>query len=663
MRKLLLLFILTQITFVASAQVSVNVDAPGSLSLVFKTKGVKPDTIKSLTVTGIIDARDFKTMRDDMPALAVVDLGNAYIEEYGGTGGTADAMSSETPIELASFAGNVGRTAGGVGYSANVIPNEAFSNRSNPKKDSHFTSITLPSTITSIGGNAFYRCNRLTSVTIPNSVKTINNNAFYNCSGLTTITLPEQLVSIGMAAFSDCTGLKSIYIPGSLISIGSDAFSGTSMVLNIDKNNPNFSSTDSVLFNKSQTILIHCPTSKKGSYSIPETVTTLGVGAFKNCNDLSEIIIPNSVKILGASAFYGCKGLTSIAIPNSVTIIDAYTFYDCSRLKTIDIPNSVKNISSRAFFNCSSLTSVTIPNSLTYISPGTFQNCIALTSVVIPDLVTLIAESAFAGCTGLRSVTIPKSLVSIGSWAFSQCTALNSVTIPRSLSDIGRCAFNGCGATISVEDDNATYSSIDGVLFNKKQTVLIQCPTSKKGSYTIPNTVTSIYDVAFVECVNLSSVIIPKKIKSIDRGSFAGSSLAIVVDKKNRKYSDLDGVLFDKKLKVLMYCPTSKEGTYVVPNSVSVIDRSAFSKCTGLTSIIIPKSVKSIGVSSFNDCSGLRSITVNSSLPVELIPFASSFYNVNTKTCTLYVPLGSKALYQTANQWGNFENIVEQNSD
>ena len=221
--------------------------------------------------------------------------------------------------------------------------------------------------------------------------------------------------------------------------------------------------------------------------NIPNSVTSIGGGAFSGCSGLTSVTIPNSVTSIGEYAFYGCIGLTSVTIPNSVTSIGEYAFYGCIGLTSVTIPNSVTSIEGGAFRDCIGLTSVTIPNSVTSIEGGAFRDCIGLTSVSIPNSVTSIESSAFGGCTGLISLklesgnsvydsrdncnaiietstntliagcknsTIPNSVTSIGGGAFSGCTGLTSVTIPNSVASIGASAFYGCtGLTeVTIED-------------------------------------------------------------------------------------------------------------------------------------------------------------------------------------------------------------------
>lgn len=295
--------------------------------------------------------------------------------------------------------------------------------------------------------------------------------------------------------------------------------------------------------------------------------------------------------------------VTYNSITYSVTTIGPGAFYECDGLTSVTIPNSVTSIWSYAFYGCTGLILVSIPNSVTYIEGTVFENCTGLTSITIPNSITSIGNYTFSGCSGLTSVTIPTSVASIGECAFWGCTGLTSLTIPYSVTVIGERAFNGCGGLINVDSANPNYSSLDGVLFNKTQTALIQCPISKIGSYIIPNSVTSIGNGAFRNCANLTSVSIPNSLTSIEYGAFYG--------------------------------------------------------CSGLTSVTIPNLVSSIGGAAFSGCSGLTSIYADPAAPVDFGENGGVFYGVDKAACTLYVPVGSKSLYEATDQWKEFENIVE----
>jgi hypothetical protein len=183
-------------------------------------------------------------------------------------------------------------------------------------------------------------------------------------------------------------------------------------------------------------------------------ITSIGEFAFRDCSNLSSIIIPNNVKSIVGFAFYGCTSLTSITIPNSVTSIGNNAFSGCIGLTSVTIPNSVISIGDAAFYGCSGLASVTIPNSVTSIGESAFQYCTNLISVTIPKSVTSIGTSTFGMCTGLISVTIPNSVTSIGDGAFSTCGSLTSITIGNSVTNIGNSAFERCSSLTSVTIGN-----------------------------------------------------------------------------------------------------------------------------------------------------------------------------------------------------------------
>ena len=147
-------------------------------------------------------------------------------------------------------------------------------------------------------------------------------------------------------------------------------------------------------------------------------------------NEMCKVAIPNSDTSIKLGAFSGCSSLTSVTIPNSVTSIGYYAFNQCTGLTSVTIPNSVTSIGNSAFSYCRSLTSIEIPNSVTSIGDYAFCGCTGLTSIEIPNSVTSIGNGAFSGCTGLTSVTIPNSVTSIGDWAFRDCKNLR-IKLPQ----------------------------------------------------------------------------------------------------------------------------------------------------------------------------------------------------------------------------------------
>ena len=422
-------------------------------------------------------------------------------------------LFNKTQTELIQYPIGNKRTNYNIPNSVTSIGVWAFGNSTS------LTSISIPDSVTSIGVCAFECCTSLTSVTIPDSVTSIGNSAFSGCTSLTSVTIGNSVTSIGEYAFSGCASLTSVTIPDSVKSIGYLAFSSCDNLKNItvNSNNNNYSSQDGVLFNKNKTTLIQYPIGNtRTSYTIPDSVTSIGDYAFYYCKKLTSITIPDSVTSIGSSAFCYCTSLSSVTIPDSVTSIGKSAFYGCSlenvvigngvtslngfdfdeNLKSITIGNGVTSIGDCAFDGCSSLTSVTIGNSVTSIGDDAFQYCTSLTSITLPDGVTSIGDDAFYNCTRLTSITIPDSVTSIGGGAFSYCKNLTSVTIPNSVTSIGSSAFYGCTSLTSV--------TIPDSVTNIGNNAFYGCTSLK--SITIPNSVTSIGNEAFSGCTSLKDV-------------------------------------------------------------------------------------------------------------------------------------------------------------
>ena len=283
--------------------------------------------------------------------------------------------------------------------------------------------------------------------------------------------------------------------------------------------------------------------------------------------------------------------------------------------------------------------SVSLPDGLTSIGEVAFYGCTSLTSVAIPDSVTSIGYDAFRGCTSLTSVAIPDSVTSIGSYAFYGCTSLSSVTIPDSVTSIGSYAFYGCTSltAINVAEGNTAYVSENGVLFNKSKTSLIQYPAGKTDSaYTIPDSVTSIGNSAFLSADSLKS---------------------IEVSGNNPNFSSRSGCLYDKTGMTLRVCPAGL-GTFTVGKDVASVYSGAFSG-NNLNEVVFSEGASAtLGEGAFYDCMNLKKIVIESNANVVFNVASIGFLDSEKHTIYVVAPEGytipESALY------GNIEIVYSE---
>ena len=336
------------------------------------------------------------------------------------------------------------------------------------------------------------------------------------------------------------------------------------------------------------------------------------------------------------------------------------------------IEEGITRIGNQAFENAGNLISVTLPKTVTRIGDDAFGFCGSLPMVTIPAGVTHIGNSAFTYCSNLAMATLPFALQEIGENAFAQCHKLTSVAIPAGLKTIGAGAFAGCSnvSAITVEAKNANYVVMDGVLFNKEKTALVQYPagrvatsyvipkevTSLGGSafngaknltaVTIPAGVTEIGIEAFVNCSRLTSITIPATVKTIGANVFGycHELAEIKVEAANTAYTSADGVLFDKAKKTLIKYPGGRSATtYTIPAGVTNIDAEAFENTLQLTSVTIPTSVKKIGEGAF-----FRSGLTSAVIPDGVDTIASRTFGWCEKLASVTLPASVKAIRFTA---------------
>ena len=327
------------------------------------------------------------------------------------------------------------------------------------------------------------------------------------------------------------------------------------------------------------------------SVTIPNSVTSIGNSAFSGCNSISSINIPNSVTSIGNSAFSSCHLLYSLTIPNSVTTIGAFAFSYCHKLSSITIPNSVTSIGRGAFFGCGSLSSIIIPNSVTSIGGGAFAGCGSLTSVTVSNNIDSISKETFKDCSKLITVNIPDRVISIGSSAFANCSSLSIVTIPNNVTSIGSSAFSYCNNLTSVNIPSNVTTIGSGAFQG----------CNKITSIIIPNSVTDIGSWAFQRCSSLTSITIGGGVKSIGNMAFY---LSDAIEKVTLLCSNVESWFSGKS--------TLKK--VILGDNVISIGNGAFMGCSGLSSIIIPNSVTSIGNRAFERCSSLTSVTIPNSV-------------------------------------------------
>ena len=547
------------------------------------------------------------------------------------------------------------------------------------------TSLSVPESVTSIGTGAFRFCGDLKeiklpsnltvlsdslfgadanleyitfgdaektdTVIIPETVQKMGNYVFMNCEKIKNIKLPSNLKIIGKTCFQGCISLTGLFIPQSVESIGGGIFGDCDALqsVEIEDENNNFIFKDGILYDVKNGILVSAVNSlipekvivdectKTIDYSafadcnnlyeieIPQGVVNIGEKAFARLDHLKNIDIPDSVTNITTLAFYRCNGLVSVQVPGSVTAIKNGTFRECNNLKKVILNEGITGIEQYAFYDCELLEEISIPGTVTTVGNSAFYRCKNLKNIEIPEGVTKIDGSAFIFCSSLEQIKLPQSLVSIGSGAFDNCTSLISVELPDN-AIISSDTFKECKnlSDIVISDTNNNYIVKNGILYNKNMTRILCYPAGIKDTeFSVPDTVTTIDDLAFYGAKALESVDIPDSVIAINTNAFgecSGLKEVVIPDSVTSmgeavfyKCTSLEKVKLSVNITspnpaVFQYCSSLKE--VVLPESMKFISFFMFSYCKEITNIVLPDKLNSILSSAFQNCDNLKNITV-----------------------------------------------------
>ena len=569
-------------------------------------------------------------------------------------------------------------------------------------------SITLPN-ITHIGSSAFNNCLSLDSVTLGNGLRNIADNLFYQCSSLTHITIPDSIERIGEHAFYNCKLLKTIYIPNTVNMIGKYAFSGCSSLESIHIPNG--------VTEIGERTFENCTSLQ--AVNLPKTISSIRYYAFAGCASLTEINIPEGVQKIESNTFQNCTSLLKITIPNSVMTIELgafsntgyyndannweedvlyisnclveaksslvgnysikpstriiadYALYGCSNLTSVNFAESVKSVGQASFYNCTNLSIVNMSDSLQNIGSQAFAFCEKLNPIAIPVGVKTFGTEVFQGCKSLvsviwnakecqdfrdpfvapfyrisskiTSITFGDEVEYIPAGMCYGLSALPSVTIPVNVKRIGKDAFESCGSMTSITwnakhyCDTLDYPPFEGLEYIVKSFTFGEdietippyvCKEMREiTSITIPEGVKSIGRHAFNYCLGIPSVTIPKGVTTIGSAAFFHTYIESII----------------------------------VPEGVTEIGGWAFSECYSLNKIELPSTLKSIGNSAFKETYYIDTLICKAVVPPAMgeLPV---FEGLKKERTSLFVPEKSIELYQEADQWKEFGQILPINN-
>lgn len=555
-------------------------------------------------------------------------------------------------------------TYNGETYTVSSIGGNAFADCKN------LTGITIPEKVTRIGGHAFRGCVSLSQVNF-NAINCVDAAeqkggktyaAFEDCKSITNLNFGDKVVYIPDYAFWGCSGIKEITIPENVKKIGGGAFYDCTGITKIVFNAANCLSAASNLNGKNVPAFMNTSVSVveigplvtsipdyaffgcKGlsTITIPESVTRIGGGAFRECSNLTSVnfnavhcstsfstsgesVLPafgnpsittvvfgNKVEEVPNYLFWGCKGLTNVTFTENIKSIGNAAFYDCISLQSVEIPSGVTSIGGHAFKGCSNLATVNFgavycTNAATMekgqLQPA-FENA-SITTVVFAEDVKNIPDNAFANCSGLVNITLSGALQTIGENAFLNCTSLKTITIPKNVTSIGGRAFAGCDNLNTVHFDAVRCTGASKVEGTLHIPAFLKCAALE--DIIFGDSVEIIPDYLLSGCENLKRLTIPANVTTIGGHSFDDCANLDVINFNAAACTNLTTA---EEGGAVSAFGTQSVTTVNIGNAVKIIPDRAFLGCRRLSVLNLPASVERIGNMAFADCSALKKVVI-----------------------------------------------------
>ena len=529
--------------------------------------------------------------------------------------------------------------------------------------------VGLPSTLEQIMSEAFLRCynitrmeinsscdlsdafpyqESLTTVVFGNLATVVPNSAFKGCVNLTSVTIGNSVERIEHGAFSGCTALKTISIPDSVGTIESHAFSGSGLT--------------TVTIPESVTTLGGAFSGCKDlkSVKLGKNVTTIASGTFNGCTALTEINLEN-VTAIELEAFMGCTSLTALEL-SKVESIAYYAFKDCTGLKTVVLPETLTQVEHSVFWGCTALNEVVLPESLKELSTDMFHGCTALTQVTIPAGVESLSGRVFKNCQAMESIQFVGDAPVFAADSFDglACEVIypaNNATWTEEIRQNYGGTITWTGYSTDPDSTGSCGTNLTWELYRNSGLLVISGTGTMNNfdynsglwaqerewitSVVVNEGVTSIGEFAFYNLENLVSVSLPNSLQVIGEAAFSCTGITeinipasviqmytnafescfalerIIVAEGNKYYcNDSQGILYEKDMKTLLFCPQGFAGVCTIPEGVEKIAKLAFHYCDKLTAVQMANTVTTIGESAFQGCYGLESVILSEKLEV-----------------------------------------------